>query len=72
METQVLQPQTTDDIKWNTLTKALHNNRCILFIGPSLPVYSTGTDKVDFYSLAALHLSKELMDNGFEFDQTLS
>lgn len=72
METPVLQPQTSDEIKWNTLTQALHNNRCVLFLGPWLPVYSIGADKVDFYSLAALHLSKELMANGYEFDHSQS
>ena len=72
METQVPQAQTTEEIKWNTLTQALHNNRCVLFLGPFLPLYTIGNDKVDFYSFAALHLSHELMDKGCEFDHSQS
>lgn len=72
MDSQVQSPQTTEDIKWNTLTQALHNNRCVLFLGPFLPVYALGSSKVDFNSLVSLRLSEEMIKKKDEFDQKQS
>lgn len=68
----MLQPQTIEEIKWDTLTNALFSNNCVLFLGPFLPLYRVGNSEVDFNSLAALHLSEELTHKGFEFDHSQS
>ena len=72
METLAVQPQTTDEINWDDLCKDLNRKRCVLFLGTSVPLYSAGNDKVDFYSLASLVLSQQLIKNNFEFDQSQS
>lgn len=54
------QPQTKTDINWDDLVEDLAGKKCVLFLGPSLPIYSTGNNKLDFYSLASEHLSQLL------------
>jgi hypothetical protein len=72
MSTLAAQPQIPDEIDWDDLCKDLNRKRCVLFLGPSLPVYPVGTDKLDFYSLASLHLSQQLLENNVPFDQAQS
>jgi hypothetical protein len=72
MDDLIIEPEISGEIKWDTLTHALHYNRCVLFLGPFLPLYQVGNNKVDFSSFAALHLSEELTHKGFEFDQSQS
>lgn len=72
METLTVQPPTTDEINWDDLCKDLNRKRCVLFLGPSVPLYSVGDDKLDFYSLASLRLAQQLIENNFEFDHSQS
>lgn len=72
METFAVQPPTTDEINWKDLCKDLNRKRCVLFLGPSVPLYPLGQDKVDFYSLAALHLSQQLIEKKIDFDSSQS
>lgn len=72
MEPLVAEIPAAEEINWNDLCKDLNRKRCVLFLGPSLPLYTFGNDKIDFYSLAALHLSEQLIQNHFEFDHSQS
>ncbi|HVG40118.1 MAG TPA: SIR2 family protein [Chitinophagaceae bacterium] len=75
MDTLTVESQTDDSLLWNNaddnfwdeLTYHVYKKNCVLFLGPSLPLYSTGAEKYDFYSLASLHLSR-LMENYSEYD----
>ena len=72
METTEALPQTTDVINWKDLCKDLKKKKCVLFLGPSVPLYTVGQDKLDFYSLASLHLSQLLIASDSEFDHSQS
>ncbi len=68
IEIQTLEQVITDEIDWYDLIEDLHKKRCILFLGPSTPVYTNETDKLDFYSIASIHLSKLLNKKNIQFD----
>ncbi len=53
-------PQTKKDINWDDLVEDMAGKKCVLFLGPALPVYSRGNDKLDFYSLASEYLAQLL------------
>lgn len=56
METVLTTEQVTEEFDWDDLIKDLSRNRCVLFLGRSLPVYTVDNEKTDFYSLASMHL----------------
>ena len=56
-----------DDKFWDELTYHVHKKNCVLFLGPSLPLYQFEGEKYDFYSFASLHLSR-LMENYADYD----
>lgn len=70
MESLEVQPQTYGEIKWDDLCEDIRRKRCVLFVGPSTPLYSIGEEKIDFYSLAAEHLSNIMLDDKYPFDYT--
>jgi hypothetical protein len=72
VETVAPSIQIIDEIDWDDLTRDVHKKRCILFLGPALPVYPLQGEKYDFYSLAAIHLSRLLKENNFEYDSSQS
>lgn len=72
METIAVKPEVTDEINWDDLCKDLKKKKCVLFLGPSVPLYPVGNDKLDFYSLASLHLSQQLIEHDFPFDHSQS
>lgn len=72
METLSLQPQTFDEIDWHGLSNDLARNRVVLLLGPYLPLYPNGTEKLDFNSITSLHLSHLLLEANFPFDHSQS
>ncbi len=63
MEDSAVEMQTIEDIVYD-----LEKGRCILFLGPYLPVYPVSTEKLDFYSVASLHLTELLVKANYNFD----
>jgi hypothetical protein len=67
-ESPFAEPSLVDEVEWADLINDLNKKRCVLFLGPTLPVYTDGNDKLDFYSKASLHLSKILAEKNVPFD----
>jgi hypothetical protein len=63
------EPSLVDDIEWSDLLRDLHKGRCVLFLGPTLPVYSNKGESIDFYCKAASHLAGVLADKDVLFDR---
>jgi hypothetical protein len=66
------EPSSEKPFDWDELIEDLQRKRCILFLGPSLPIYDNSTEKYDFYSYAAQKLSTYLIPQDKKYDSTQS